>query len=137
MKQYRFRINGNYYRVEVDSVTGNKAEVKVNGTDYQVEMDNSADTSDQLPPEPIIRKVSSAPKPSESARSVTAPLPGVIIALKVNKGDHVKAGQVVAILEAMKMENEIQTESDGIVTSVHVAEGDSISEGESIVTIEQ
>ena len=68
-------------------------------------------------------------------KAVTSPLPGVIIAVKVNVGDAVKAGQVVAILEAMKMENEIQAESDGTVTAVNVAKGDSVLEGAAIVTI--
>ena len=66
---------------------------------------------------------------------MTSPLPGVIIAVKVNAGDTVKAGQVVAILEAMKMENEIQAEQDGVITSVNVAKGDSVLEGATIVTI--
>lgn len=75
-------------------------------------------------------------KPSGAGTVVTAPLPGVIISVKVKPGDTVKAGQVVAILEAMKMENEIQTECDGIVTAVHVEQGESILEGATIATIE-
>lgn len=136
MKQYRFRINGNDYQVAVNSVSGDKAEVTVNGTEYQVEMDSVACAPVQQPSEPSIRKVRTAPRPLESVKPITAPLPGVIIALKVNIGDHVKVGQVVAVLEAMKMENEIQAESEGTVASVHVAEGNSIAEGEAIVTIE-
>jgi biotin carboxyl carrier protein len=62
-------------------------------------------------------------------------LPGVIIAVKVNVGDAVKAGQTVAVLEAMKMENDIQAECDGTVTAVKVAKGDSVLEGATIVTI--
>jgi biotin carboxyl carrier protein len=66
---------------------------------------------------------------------VVSPLPGVIIAVKVNVGDAVKAGQTVAVLEAMKMENDIQAECDGTVTAVKVAKGDSVLEGAVIVTI--
>ena len=66
---------------------------------------------------------------------VASPLPGVIVSVNVRPGDKVKAGQVVAVLEAMKMENEIQSEYDGVVTSVKVAQGDSILEGSPIVTI--
>ena len=68
-------------------------------------------------------------------KPINAPLPGVIIGVMVNVGDTVKAGQVVAVLEAMKMENEIQAEFDGVVTSVYVSRGDSILEGTPIVTI--
>ena len=64
-----------------------------------------------------------------------SPLPGVIISVNVKVGDAVKAGQVVAILEAMKMENEIQAESDGTVAAVCVAKGDTIQEGDAIVTL--
>ena len=66
---------------------------------------------------------------------MTAPLPGVIVEVKVSPGEVVKAGQVVAVLEAMKMENEIQAESDGVVTAVNVSQGDSVLEGAPIVTI--
>ena len=67
--------------------------------------------------------------------NVTAPLPGVIIAVKVNVGDQIKAGQTVAILEAMKMENELQAEHAGTVLAVNVSKGDSVLEGTTIVTI--
>ena len=68
-------------------------------------------------------------------KSVTAPLPGVIVALKVQVGEQVKAGQTIAVLEAMKMENDIQSEYDGVVLSVDVNPGDSVLEGATIVTI--
>ena len=73
--------------------------------------------------------------PSGDAKQVTSPLPGVIIAVKVNVGDSVKAGQEVAVLEAMKMENSIEAVQDGTVTAIHVVKGDSILEGAAIVTI--
>ena len=66
---------------------------------------------------------------------MTAPLPGVITSVKVKPGDAVKVGQVVATLEAMKMENDIESEYSGVVVSVDVTKGDSILEGEVIVTI--
>ena len=66
---------------------------------------------------------------------MTSPLPGVIIAVKVNIGDSVKAGQEVAVLEAMKMENSIEATHDGTVTAIHVSKGDSVLEGAAVVTI--
>ena len=73
--------------------------------------------------------------PSGIGRPITSPLPGVIIDVKVNVGKKVKMGQVVAILEAMKMENEIQSEYDGTVTSVNVSKEDNILEGTTIITV--
>lgn len=129
----QYRINGIDYNVEVNSYSGNKAEVTVNGVVYQVEI-GSNDT-----PAPVCKPAPAVPVApvavSEEARPICSPLPGVIIGVKVKVGDVVKAGQVVAILEAMKMENEIQAEFDGTVTSVDVSQGDPILEGAPIVTI--
>ena len=66
---------------------------------------------------------------------MTSPLPGVIIEISVKEGQAVKAGQKVAVIEAMKMENEIQAPSDGTVTAVLVNKGDSVLEGAEIVKI--
>ena len=146
MKQYKFKINGNDYNVAVNSVSGNIADVTVNGTSYQVEMENApavpVQASTAAPSAPVAPSAPAAQpaaapaqKPVTGGKSVTSPLPGVIIAVKVNTGDTVKAGQVVAILEAMKMENEIQAEYDGTVTAINVAKGDSVLEGAAIVTL--
>lgn len=143
MKQYRFKINGNQYNVDINSVEGNIASVSVNGTSYQVELEDApAAPVQDIPVQPSViapAAVQAAPvaKPvaSGSGKPVTSPLPGVIIAVKVNVGDSVKAGQEVAVLEAMKMENSIEAVQDGTVTAIHVAKGDSILEGAAIVTI--
>ena len=144
MKSYKFKINGNEYNVDINSVSGNIADVTVNGASYQVEMDNVPAAPVQAAQVQTVPAAQTAPAAATAAAKLTAsgagkavnsPLPGVIIAVKVNVGDAVKAGQVVAILEAMKMENEIQAESDGTVTAVNVAKGDSVLEGAAIVTI--
>lgn len=145
MKTYRFKINGNEYNVAINSVEGTNASVTVNGTDYQVELENAPATPVQAAPAaapaaaPVqaAPEASAAPKPAASGagKAVTSPLPGVIIAVKVNVGDSVKAGQEVAVLEAMKMENSIEATQDGTVTAIHVAKGDSVLEGAAIVTI--
>jgi biotin carboxyl carrier protein len=133
-----YKINGNSYEVAIKSVDGTHAEVTVNGVTYKVETGN-------VPP---VQTVSGTVERSENvpqkaaapvagkAGAVTAPLPGVIVEIKVSPGEVVKAGQVVAVLEAMKMENEIQAESDGTIISVHVGKGDSVLEGTAIVTIQ-
>ncbi len=145
MKTYRFKINGNEYNVAINSVEGTNASVTVNGTDYQVELENAPAAPVQAAPAaaPAAAPVQAAPaasatpKPAASGagKAVTSPLPGVIIAVKVNVGDSVKAGQEVAVLEAMKMENSIEATQDGTVTAIHVAKGDSVLEGAAIVTI--
>ena len=145
MKTYKFKINGNEYNVAINSVEGTNASVTVNGTDYQVELEDAPAASVQAAPATApaaapaqaVPAAPAAPKPAASGagKAVTSPLPGVIIAVKVNVGDSVKAGQEVAVLEAMKMENSIEAEHDGTVTAIHVAKGDSVLEGAAVVTI--
>lgn len=141
MKEYSFKINGNRYDVAVNSVSGNIADVTVNGVSYQVEMENAsapAQTSAVQAPSAPVQPASPAPAPVSATgqgKPVTSPLPGVIIDIKVKVGDTVKAGQTIAVLEAMKMENDIQAEWDGVVTAVNASKGDSVLEGAAIVTI--
>ena len=141
MKTYKFKINGNGYEVAINSVEGQTASVTVNGTPYTVELENAPAAPAQAVPVQAApaQAPSAAPAPAPAAsgagKAVTAPLPGVIIAVKVNVGDAVKAGQEVAVLEAMKMENSIEATHDGTVTAIHVAKGDSVLEGAPVVTI--
>lgn len=144
MKTYKFKINGNEYNVAINSVEGKNASVTVNGTAYQVELEEAPATAPVQAPvaAPVAAAAPAAapaPAPAPAAagagKAVTSPLPGVIIAVKVNVGDTVKAGQEVAVLEAMKMENSIEATHDGTVTAINVAKGDSVLEGAPIVTI--
>ena len=136
MKKYT--INDKEYNVSVNSCCGSNAEVTVNGVTYKVKIEDGAPASAE-PVKIAPAQASAQPaKPSASfgaVKSVNSPLPGVIVSVKVKPGDIVQPGQVVAILEAMKMENEIQTEYAGTIVSVNVAQGDSILEGVPIVTI--
>ena len=76
------------------------------------------------------------PKPTSKAlMEIDSPLPGIVLEVKVKAGDVVKEGQVIAVIEAMKMENEIRMEQGGVVTAVHVAAGEFIPQGKSIITI--
>ena len=70
-----------------------------------------------------------------SGSKVTTPLPGTILDVFVNVGDQVKAGQRVVLLEAMKMENNIEADTDGTVTAVEVRKGDAVLEGQTLVVI--
>lgn len=141
MKEYKLKINGNEYNVTINSTSGNIADVTVNGASYQVEMENSLPAAPAAAPAPTPQaaaaQTAQAPtaKPSGEGKPVTSPLPGVIIEISVKEGDTVAAGQKVAVLEAMKMENEIQADRAGTVTKINAAKGDSVLEGAAIVTI--
>jgi biotin carboxyl carrier protein len=142
MSQYNLKINGKEYNVCVDSVKGDHAEVTVNGKKYEVEISRPK-AEIEIPSRPAqsdsedaarIRRPSRK-KAASAGLAVESPLDGNILSVNVKVGDMVRSGQAVAILEAMKMENEIQAEYDGTVTAVNVAKGDHVSVGESIITI--
>lgn len=143
MKQYKFKISGKEYNVTIESVENKIAKVNVNGNAYEVELEN------EVAPAPVaaapVQAATAAPaaaaapapaaKPAGAGVKVTSPLPGVIIEVSVKEGQAVKAGQKVAVIEAMKMENEIAASQDGTVTAIHVNKGDSVLEGADIVSI--
>ncbi|MDE6181046.1 MAG: biotin/lipoyl-binding protein, partial [Phocaeicola sp.] len=126
MKEYKYKINGNVYKVTIGNIEDNIAHVEVNGTPYNVEMEKAPKATVK----PVVRPVSTTPAPvptpvsrpamAASKSGVKSPLPGVILDIKVNVGDTVKKGQVVVILEAMKMENDIESEISGVVKRVLV-----------------
>ena len=141
MKEYKYKINGNVYKVTIGDIDDNIAHVEVNGTPYKVEMEKKPKEAVK----PVVRPVTPAPAPAPVARpaaassgksGVKSPLPGVILDVKVNVGDTVQKGQTVIILEAMKMENNINADKDGKVTAVNVSKGESVLEGTDLVTIE-
>ena len=143
MASYRFKISGKEYDVNIDSIENGIAKVSVNGKAYEVELGE-----DLVPAAPVAAAAPQAPaagtpasqaapaaKPAGKGAKVTSPLPGVIIEISVKEGQAVKAGQKVAVIEAMKMENEIAASQDGTITAIHVNKGDSVLEGADIVTI--
>lgn len=161
MKEYKYKINGNEYSVAIIDLEGDKAAVEVNGVSYQVDILTEGYTAPA--PRPAAKPAAAAPAPAPAAApaapapapqpiapaapaaepaapagkgtAVQSPLPGVILDIKVAVGDQVKAGQTVAILEAMKMENNINAECDGVITAIKVSKGDNILEGSDIVII--
>ena len=143
MAQYKFKINGGEYDVTINGIENNIADVQVNGTQYKVEIENAPKAAAAPAAAPAAAAQApaaaaapaAAPQASGEGEVVTSPLPGVIIEVSAAVGQTVKAGQKVAVLEAMKMENEIQAPKDGKITAVHVSKGDSILEGANIVTI--
>ena len=137
MTRYRYKINGKEYEVAIDSISDNRAQVTVNGNPYEVEMMKEDKPADTVSPRPV-RTAGQHPEaaaPAKVDKSLKSPLPGTILAIKVKVGDTVREGQPVAVLEAMKMENEILAEHDGTVTGIPVEKGDSVLEGTVIVSI--
>lgn len=157
MAEYRYRINGHTYNIEIGAENGGTIEVSVNGKVYTVERQEISTTADMAPKSIPVQKTAAllkdklpASTPNAQATpvqattpsaldantvAVTAPLPGTIISIKVKPGDEVTANQTVAVLEAMKMENEIEAGYAGTVSEVKVAERDTVLEGAVLITI--
>lgn len=144
MKEYKYKINGQEYKVAVGDIENSVAEVTVNGTTYKVELEQTAapaPTVKAVRPAAAPRtdtgaKVIAKPAAAGGAGAVKAPLPGVILDIKVAVGAQVNAGDTVVILEAMKMENNIHAEKGGVVKSICVNKGDSVLEGADLLIIE-
>ena len=138
MKEYKFKINGKEYNVTIGEADGKNLSVNVNGADYQVELENAPAAAPVAAPAAAPKAEAAAPaaaKPAGAGVTVKSPLPGIIISVDVKEGQAVKRGQKVAVIEAMKMENDILAEADGTITAVHTHKGDSVLEGADIVTI--
>lgn len=136
MKDFKFKINGKDYNASVEEQSDNQVVVTVNGTAYNVEIDH--ETSDA----PAIKSVVTAPTTSAAPTAVsatqakiTAPLPGNITKILVSVGQNVKKGDVVMIMEAMKMENNIVAEADGTVKAIGAQLGQAVNQGDVLVEL--
>lgn len=143
MKEYKYKINGNEYKVAVGDIENNIAQVEVNGVPYKIELEEKVATSVKVQtahPAPAPRtetgsKVINKATVSAGEEAVKSPLPGVVLDIKVKVGDSVTKGSTIAILEAMKMENNINSPKDGVVKSISVNKGDSVLEGTVLLII--
>ena len=143
MKEYKYNINGNKYDVAINEVNDTTAKVTVNGTEYTVEWEKPIEEKPVVKVQPVAAKPATAPAaaPATPAAApvngyaIKTPLPGVIIDVKVNVGDTVAKGQTVVVLEAMKMENNINADRDGKVTAIQVAKGDTVADGAVLVVL--
>ena len=157
MAKYQYTVKGVDYEVEIQDIEGNIANVTVNGIPFEVEMkqpvkagkqkvklseERRAEGSEERrvkseefnSPSASTASTSSA-STAAAGKPVVAPLPGTINEIKVKVGDKVNAGDTVVILEAMKMQNNIEAETSGTITSINVNKGDAVMEGDTLVTI--
>ena len=130
MKKFLIKVNGNQYEVEVEEVRDDSIAA-------------AAAAAPEVKAQAPVRAPASVTKPVEKkdtvipagASTITAPMPGTILKVNVNAGDVVKKGQVLLILEAMKMENEIVAAADGAIASVNVSKGSSVNAGDVLVSL--
>ena len=147
MKTYNFKIYGNKYAVEVGEIEDNMVDVTVNGAPYKVELDM------ELKPRTVVKPVvtvAAPPKaqaaapaqkvapaaPAGGGGTLASPLPGTVLDVFVKAGDAVKVGQRLLLLEAMKMENNIDADRDGVIKEVKVSKSDAVMEGQVLVVFE-
>jgi len=136
MKTYNLKVNGNPYEVKILSVSGNKAEVDVNGAKYSVDVEgmNMTQAVQAKPAAPPAQTKPAAPAGGGSG-TVIAPMPGAVIKILAKEGDSVKAGDTILVIEAMKMENEVNANATGKITKLHVKVGENVAQGATLVTI--
>ena len=136
MKQYKYQINGKRYEVSVETPAADGTiAVTVNGETYSVVRE----------PEPVVEKKKVVVKPvaakpsaggDEMQDALRSPLPGTVIEILAKSGQQVKEGDTLIVLEAMKMNNNLTAEKDGVVKSILVAEGEAVKENTPLVTFE-
>lgn len=151
MNKYQYKVQGVEYEVEIAEVEGNIAKVNVNGIPFEIELQKpinaakhpSMNTPKVDAPKPVAsEQPAAAPQPVQQqaaptgvGTSIKAPLPGTIVDIKVSIGQQINVGDVVLVLEAMKMQNNIEAEYAGKVTSIVVNKGDTVMEGAVLITI--
>lgn len=140
MYKFKFKIRGNNYEVDVKKMEGNIAKIEVNGSFYEVELQKEATASKT----PILKRSSvkhpegsdKIKKVAEGQFKVKAPLPGNILQIFAKEGDEVKKGDKLLQYEAMKMENDMLSEKDGIISKINIAVGDSVLQDDELMILE-
>ena len=149
MNKYQYKVQGVDYDVEIEEVEGNLAKVSVNGIQFEVELKRPINPVHAIKKPKVAAPKPAAPAPAPAAAPVAAapaaapgsgnpvkaPLPGTISSISVKVGDQVNVGDTVLVLEAMKMQNNIEAEYAGTVTSIVVNPVDSVMEGAVLLTI--
>ena len=115
MKVYKVKVNGKVYEVELESVSEQAGKIEA-----------PVQAAPQATPQPV---------PVGAGKEQKAPMAGTILDVKVSVGQQVNAGDVLFILEAMKLENEVVSEFDGVLKKVAVSKGDSVQNGQLLIVI--
>ena len=143
MQKLNFNINGKHYEATITEVEHNVAEVELNGKKYTIDVERSEAVAVPHIATPKAAPVAAAPaaaapapkKAAAGANAIVAPLPGSVVSISVKAGDAVKAGQQLAVIEAMKMENEILAPADGTIKAVHVSAGQAVQQGDALIEL--
>ena len=153
-KTFKIVVNGKLYSVEVGDLSESPVVVKVDGEVFEVELEKEdrGATAPAVAPKPAVQSPKPAPRKIEplprqvegpsvapatdAGKSITAPMPGTVLAVKVKEGDQIKRGQEVCILESMKMELNIMSTGDGVVKKVCVAVGQNVVHGTVLIELE-
>lgn len=141
MKQFKYTIDGKEYTVNIEGIDGNIASLSVNGESYRVTLEQEAEPEKKKvvlgQPAPAAAEGETTPAADvNTANAIKAPLPGTITSISVAVGDEVKAGDTVVVLEAMKMQNNIEAEKDGKVTAICVKPGQAVLEDDALIVVE-
>lgn len=127
MKKYNITVNGNTYEVFVEEADGAVSAPAYTAPVYSA----PAAPVTAAPAAPKAQ----APAAAAGATKVTSPMPGAILEIKVSQGQSVKKGDVICVLEAMKMENDIPAPADGVVASINIQKGASVNAGDLLATL--
>ena len=135
VKTYNIKVNGKSYEVEVEEIgSENKPEIlstnNTQSTQQEKKPVNSTPKS-----EPKNESKNEVSNSNSSQSNIDAPMSGLVIDVKVRKGDSVKPGDKLLVLEAMKMENDIVSDIKGIIDEIHCKKGDNVETGETLITI--
>ena len=148
MKKFSFEINGSKYEVNVKKVEGENAKIEVNGTPYNVKIDQEIKTtktpilvrsqvSNDDAPKVAGEKMKPVPQQKKtSSKTIKSPLPGSVFKVLVKQGDTFKEGDILMVLESMKMENNILAETDGTIVKINTPEGSAVLQDEVLFEIE-
>ncbi len=139
MNDFSFKINGKDYKANVEEVAEGTLNVTVNGKAYKVEVPVTHAAAPRIV-RPSMASIAGGPVAQHSvaatAENITSPLPGTIIEIKVKEGEKVKRGQVLVVMEAMKMANDIVAEHDGTINKIMVKVGENVTQGVVLVSME-
>lgn len=132
MKKFRVLVNGSEYNVEIEELSEGPVNPRPATTVPQPKA-----ASAPKPAAPAPAKPAAAPKKAAAGGAIVAPMPGTIISVAVEVGVSVSQGQTLLVLEAMKMENEIQAPADGTVLELNASQGLSVNAGDTLIVLSQ